>query len=311
MTYGPITLPQQDEDPEAAMSHPFAVEQTLVIFNPLSGNAVTKARARRLVALLRQRGYKAMSTEHLEQQPVSERQALIEKLKAVIIIGGDGTLYGTIARLPAHVHIAYFPGGSINLFALNWHIPRTPEKWLELLESGLTQRVRLGLCNDRPFASVGSVGFDAMVVHRTGVPMKKLLSQGAYMLEFLPSYFAYNAPRFRVTIDGEPGPEDVLGIIVGRGAYYGGPFRVLRNSDPHRPELAYAILSGKSKWDLGKFAVGMLFETLAAVPGATIGRAAEITVEAEPATYVQLDGDAYGGTPVRFTVEDSERIILA
>jgi diacylglycerol kinase family enzyme len=114
-----------------------------------------------------------------------------------------------------------------------------------------------------------------------------------------------------VTIDGEPGPDDVLGIIIGRGAHYGGPFRVLQNSDPHRPELAYAILSGKSKWELGKFAVGVLFEALAAMPGAICGRAAEITVEAEPATYVQLDGDAYGGTPVRFTVEESERIILA
>ena len=311
MIHGPTMLPSQDEERDLAGAHPFAPEHTRVIYNPTSGTAVTKARARRLLALLRHRGYRIESTDELEKWPVHARDALLAELEAVIIIGGDGTLYGTIARLPAHVRIAYFPGGTMNLFALNWHIPRSPEKWIELLDAGLTQRVRLGLCNDRPFASVASVGFDAMVVHRTRYPLKKILSHGAYALEFLPSYLAYNAPRFRITIDGEPGPEDVLGIIIGRGRHYGGPFRVLQNSDPHRPELAYAILGGKDKWLLGKFAVGVLFETLAAMHGASCGRASEITVDADPPTYVQLDGDAYGSTPVRFVVEDNERTLLA
>jgi len=299
------------EQGEARMVHPFAPEVTLAIYNPVSGHAGSKLRARKLVSLLEARGYRVVCPHGALECSRVVSEAVRAGIQAVIIIGGDGTLWEVIAQLPLNVRLAYYPGGTANLFALNWNIPRSPDMWMGLLQAGTTKSVRLGRGNGRPFASVASVGFDALVVHRTGYPMKQFLSQGAYALQIFPSYLTYTPPRFHILIDGVPWEEDVLGVIVGRGQHYGGPFHVLPLKDPSLPQLTYAILGGKSKWNIGRFAVGMLFETLSKMHGVTCGMATEITVETDPPSFVQLDGDPCGSTPVTFAVEETDRTILA
>jgi diacylglycerol kinase (ATP) len=299
------------EQTEAKAAHPFAPEVTLAIYNPVSGHAGSKLRARRLVALLERRGYRVICPHGALECSRVVSEGVRAGIQAVIIIGGDGTLWEVIALLPLSVRIAYYPGGTSNLFALNWNIPRSPHVWMGLLESGNTRSVRLGLGNERPFASVASVGFDALVVHRTGYPMKQFLSQGAYALQIFPSYLTYSPPKFTLMVDGKPWEEDVLGLIVGRGQHYGGPFHVLPAADPNIPQLTYAILGGKSKWNIGRFAIGMLFETLSQMHGVSCGVAKEITVETSPPSFVQLDGDPCGSTPVTFSVEATDRTILA
>lgn len=299
------------EQNESCTMHPFAPEVTLAIYNPVSGHAGSKLRARKLVSLLEAKGYRVICPHGALECSRVVTAAVQAGIQAVIIIGGDGTLWEVIAQLPPQVRLAYYPGGTSNLFALNWNIPRSPDTWISLLDSAATKPVRLGLGNGRPFASVASVGFDALVVHRTRSPLKYFLSQGAYALQIFPSYLTYSPPKFTLTVDGKPWDEDVMGIIVGRGQHYGGPFHVFPTADPALPRLAYAILGGKSKWNIGRFAVGMLFEMLSNMHGVSCGMAKEITVETDPPSFVQLDGDPCGSTPVTFAVEEIDRTILA
>jgi YegS/Rv2252/BmrU family lipid kinase len=293
------------------MPHLFSPEHTAVIYNPMSGTAKTKPLVKKMIALLEQRGYHVTRTERAGHATVLAEDAARAGSEAVIVIGGDGTLYESIARLPEHVRIAYFPGGSANLFALNMNLPQQPESWLQLLESGATVPVRFGLCNDRPWASVASAGFDAQVVAQTGTQLKRVLNQGAYAAQFLASLLTYEAPKFAVSIDGAHVEENVLGVMVSRGIYYGGAYRVFPHHDSHKSQLSYLILSGKFKWPLGKYAVGVLFQTLSTMSGVTSGTAQSIRVETQPPAYVQLDGDLYGTTPVTFSVESCERSVLA
>jgi diacylglycerol kinase (ATP) len=289
-------------------AHPFLPATTIAMYNPASGTLLGKQRSRRLLRGLEQRGYHTMNTEDGAAQV---RTAIEEGAKAVIIIGGDGTMYELINAVPPHIPIAYFPGGTGNMFALNFNLPRQPEAWLHLLEVGTTGVIRFGLCNERPFASVGSVGFDAEVVASTQTQLKRILYNGAYALQFIPTYLTYDAPKFSVTIDGKPWEDDVLGIVVTRGPHYGGPFRILPNSDPYMPRLFYLILGGKSKWSIGKFASAMVLDVLSQMSEIYCGEADTITVDTAPSSYVQLDGDVFGSTPVTFSVEPHDRLILA
>ncbi len=229
----------------------------------------------------------------------------------VIAVGGDGTLCEIIRELPPDVCVAYFPAGSGNNFAFNLNLPQDAGPWLALLESGPTRLMRFGLCNDRPFASVASVGFDALLVQRTPGGLKRRLHQGAYVLGFIPNYLTYASPRFQVKVDGKPWNDDVLGVIVGRGSHYGGQHKILPECDPADERLVYLIMEGRTKWLIGKFAVGMVLDNLPKMHGVTCGLAKTVEVETEPSSFVQLDGDLYGTNPVTFSVEARTRCILA
>jgi diacylglycerol kinase (ATP) len=306
-----LGLSQNQDLCDPPHGHPFARDHTVVIYNPISGTVITKPRGRRLVQLLRQRGYHVADISAEGQAAVLAEEAANKGFQSLIVIGGDGTLNDVVCRLPHQMNIGYFPGGSVNLFALNLGIPFQPEPWLQLLEAGTVRPVRLGLCNGHPFASLASVGFDALVVAKTSPPLKRLLSGGGYAVQFIPSYFTYDAPRYAVTVDDRQWDNDVLGVVVSRGPHYGGPFRALPPCDPVCSELSYAILGGRSKWLIGKFAVGMLFETLSKMSDVACGSAQAITVSTDPPSYVQLDGNHGGTTPVTFAVEAADRRILA
>jgi diacylglycerol kinase (ATP) len=296
---------------EASSIPAFGPDETAVIWNPTAGNPATRGRARRLLKELQIRGYDLRASLTAGHATELARQAADEGKRCVIAVGGDGTLCEIIADLPADTILAYYPSGSGNNFALNFHLPEDPQAWLAVFDSGTTRPMRFGLCNERPFASVASVGFDAQLVRNVPGRLKKHLHQGAYVVEFLPTYVAYSSPCFRVTVDGEPWRDGVLGVIVGRGMYYGGPHPILPDCDPGADQLSYIIMEGNSKWRIGKFAVGMVRNTLPEMEGVTTGMARTIHVESEPASYVQLDGDVYGTNPVTFSVDSLTRRILA
>jgi len=289
----------------------FSPETTAVIWNPTAGTPATRERARCLLRELQNRGYELQVSLSAGHATDLAKQAAMNGQRAVIAIGGDGTLCEIIAELPTEICVAYFPAGSGNNFALNHHLPEEPDEWLQLLDDGPTRSMRFGLCNDRPFASVASVGFDALVVKNVPCGLKKYLHKGAYALEFFPTYLFYSAPRFRVTIDGQSWDDDVLGVIVGRGPNYGGPHPILPECDPGDDKLGYIVMQGRSKWRLGKFGMGMVFNNLPRMKGVTCGLARTVEVETEPASYVQLDGDLFGTNPATFSVEPSQRLILA
>jgi diacylglycerol kinase (ATP) len=288
----------------------FAPDHTLTIYNPASGTATTRPKAKQLVALLSRRGFHVHHTESPEHATALTSDVLRNDHRAAIVIGGDGTLYEAIALLPPELPLAYFPGGSANLFALNLNLPGQPQAWLDLLEAGATEPIRFGACDNRPFASVASAGFDAHVVARMPAGLKRILNKGAYAMQFFPNLLFYKGPKYKVTVDGKLWEEDCLGVMVGRGFHYGGLYKIFPQADPRGDQLAYAILGGKSKWRVVKFGIGMLMETLPKMEGVTTGLASTIRIEASPEAYVQLDGDLYGTTPVTFSVEGCEREVL-
>jgi YegS/Rv2252/BmrU family lipid kinase len=284
---------------------------TAVVCNPTAGTPATRALARKLLEKLLARGYDIHISARAGHATELARQAALTGKRAVIAVGGDGTLCEIIADLPPDTALAYFPAGSGNNFALNFALPEDPDEWLTVLDRGSTRPMRFGLCNGRPFASVASVGFDAQLVKNVPFGLKQLLHKGAYVVQFLPTYLTYVAPRFEVKIDGADLGANVLGVIVGRGPYYGGPHKILPECEPDCPQLTYLVMRGNSKWRIGKFGVGMVTNKLPQMNGVTTGKAKTIQVETQPASFVQLDGDLYGTNPVTFSVEDEQRIILA
>ncbi|MGH7146178.1 MAG: diacylglycerol/lipid kinase family protein [Planctomycetota bacterium] len=329
----------------------FRPETTAVVLNPVSGAPAARRKARAMAKRLAALGYRVLPTARPNDAGRLALEAVTAGCNSVVAFGGDGTLYETVEHLPPHVALGLFPTGTVNLFARGLDIPREPEAWLALLQSGATIPYSFGLCNGRPFACVASTGFDALVVAQVNRTLKKWIQQGAYAVEALRAFAGYRPPEFRVTLDGTPyrfeaetaeagrpgsgrspqsarsprsarssgsrsanrssGAGRLLGIIVGRIPYYGGAHPVLPHAQPRRSELAVAFLHARDKWSLLRFARGMVLGTLPRMKGVVFRTAQRLTIESDPPCPVELDGDPFAQTPVEFTLESAPRTILA
>jgi diacylglycerol kinase (ATP) len=288
----------------------FTPSQTLVIHNPKSGRPKGQKEAHELLHHLSQMGYQIVTTEGSEHARQLGGDLYEQGLNSVICVGGDGTLWQVIEKLHPIVSIGFFPTGTVNLLAKNLAIPNTVDHWMEMLKTGTLQQVHWGLANDRPFINVGSVGFDAQVVARTSTQLKKVIHEGAYGFQALWEFPKYHIPSYSVLLDGQYINEEIFGIIVGKGPYYAGNYPILQKADLRTPNFFVALLLGNKKRNLLEFGLQLIQDKCSEMKNIRFYSALSITINSSPPSYVEVDGEPFGITPVNFSIDPLPRKVL-
>lgn len=139
---------------------------------------------------------------------VEERQ-----LRAVLACGGDGTVGIALNYTPPGVPLGVFPAGTENLLAKYLRQRARPESVLALLTEGEVVHLDAGLADDRLFALMVSVGFDADIVHRVHSRRRGNITHLAYARPILEAIHAYSYPPFRVVWHG---PQGAAGESTGK-----------------------------------------------------------------------------------------------
>jgi diacylglycerol kinase (ATP) len=128
--------------------------------------------------------------------------------------------------------------------------------------------------------------------------IKKVSGEGAYILSGIRNLISYCPEQISITVDGK----EYFGYaaIIGKASRYGGNFKVTPDADIHDPFFSLCILTGNSRADLVRFAIGVIRGTHLSNPKLLYLKAAVISVQG--IVHVQLDGDYFGTTPATFTV---------
>jgi diacylglycerol kinase family enzyme len=132
----------------------------------------------------------------------------------LVAAGGDGTVAALVNERPV-VPITVLPTGTENLFARHFDLARSPEHLAETIAAGRATPLDLGLTEQRRFALMAGLGFDADVVTRhhrlrlgrSGIP--RPTHRGAYVEPVLRSSLDYRFPNITVRI-ADPGHEETL-----------------------------------------------------------------------------------------------------
>lgn len=289
----------------------FAAERTVTIHNPVAGRPAARRRAAVIVAALHRRGYEILRTRESGHATTLASGAVADGAESIIVLGGDGTLCETLNGLPPDIPVAFCPTGTVNLLARGLGLPRDAPGWLSLLAARSTRPIYLGRVNERLFASVASVGFDARVVKRVSPHIKRLLHEVSFVLTAMIELTRYRPPQLRVLLDGRQIDTPLVGVLLGKGPYYAGVHRLLPGADHVSPALEAGLLGGLGRGALLRYAFGLGFGTLAGQRGVRLERAREVVVDSAPPVEVQADGEPAGMTPARFTVEPLPRRFLA
>ncbi len=216
----------------------------------------------------------------------------------VVAAGGDGTVNEVIngmIHMP-RTPLALIPAGTTNVLAKELGLPRNVDGIVKVIMSGLSKSVYLARLNDRRFSMMVGVGYDAWVVNKVNLDLKKRFGKVAYVLSMLKEIFTFGQQRFVAEIDGRQ--VNVTSMIVTQGKYYAGSFVLSRKADLSNPYMQAIVVDTPSLLRFFLITLTLPMGLMEKHPAVKSIAAKEIrikSVESKPDLDVlQMDGDGAG-----------------
>ena len=275
-----------------------------LIYNPAAGSY----RPDRLEAVVRALEGEGLRVERLPTAAPMHAAELAQAARGVhtiAVLGGDGTLNEAaqgMMRRTDDVPLAFLPGGTANVMAIAQGLPMQPERAAILLARGRVAPVFPGIVAGRYFLLMAGVGFDAFVIHRLNLKLKRALGRHAYTLSGFKSMFA-KLPAITLMTEGQS-PLRCTWAVLSLGRYYGGRNMLHANGGleagtlttmalhpAHTPRLLLRSLWYRLRdwWRPARQGAWP-----APVGAWVTGPGAEVRVETKEPVYIQIDGDLLG-----------------
>ena len=274
----------------------------VIVFNPTAGARRAQLLWRVLDVLvangLRLEVAETGRAGHAEQLA---REAALSGERLIVAAGGDGTIaevangiMGTGARL------GVIPLGTANVLANELALPFAPRAVAAALAFGRTRPLWPGIATGadrrRLFVQMLGVGFDAHVVHRLPLSLKRALGRGAYVLQTLRELARYGFQPIRLRLDGV---ETQAGsAIVTKGRLYAGRYLLAPEARPERPGFTVVLFDHAGAASAALYGLALPLHLLHRAPGIRRVHAHRVDVIGNAPVAAQADGDPCGFAPL-------------
>ena len=275
----------------------------MVIFNPVAGGR----RVRHLWRVLDILSAAGMRFELAETQCAGDavhiaRDAAGLGYRLCVAAGGDGTVADvTNGLLGSDVPLGIIPLGTANVLAHELGLVFSPQGIAAALAFKRTRPLWPGTVagtgGNRLFVQMVSAGFDAQVVHRLWLPLKRLVGRAAYVAQTLRELPRYPFAPVRVRLDGIE--TSAANVIVSKGRLYGGNYLLAPCARPDQQGFSVALFDRCGPLPALLYGAALPLNLLPRAPGLRLVRAG--AVEILDAVPVQADGDPAGVSPLRIS----------
>jgi len=294
-------------------------EQVLIFANPIAGRGKAKRIATVLEEALVARGYGVKV--FLSKIESTETKRIAGRIKAAIVIGGDGTLRGVaqwaidsafpsteamgaggeLATLPYPLLIV--PMGTANLMGkhlgVHWSDENIGEEVATALEAGNARRLDVARTNGGIFLLMAGVGFDAWVVHELDRVRDGPIDFMNYIMPAMKAIAEYQFPTLSVTVDGKKVFNKGRALaLVGNIREYGTGFAILPQARPDDQLLDVCVMPCSSPKDLIKLVLNAAAGEHVQQEGVVYVKGRKVRIESTTPVPVQVDGEPAGMTPV-------------
>lgn len=282
--------------------------------NPIAGRGKARAILKRIEDALIDA--ECGVTVHTRQASIIDDDTLagIERARAIIVVGGDGTLRTVTTRLVRHLGergvppIAVVPMGTANLMGrylgIHWNPKHVGKQVVEMIKVGKT--ISLDAASVKTESSheldlmllVAGVGIDAAVVHELDRIRSGPITMLSYALPAALAFGMYQFPEIEVEVDGEKIWRDAGIALVGNVKEYGTGFPVLPHARPDDGLLDVCAMPCKSRGDLLKLFLSAAAGEHLTNEGVIYRKGKSVRVRSGEPVPLQVDGEAAGFTPV-------------
>lgn len=226
-----------------------------------------------------------------------------EKIDAVAVAGGDGTLSPLIDCLvERQLPLLVLPAGTANDFARSLCMPAEPEELAALLADGRVSAVDVGYANDTPFLNAASIGMTNTISRLQTKDRKARWGVLSYAISAMEA--ALKPRHFTALVEGDGSRREMrcVQLLVGNGRFYGGGMQVHPEATLNDGKLhLYAVLP-RSAFGLAALLPFLRIGRADLAPETLCGEGAEISIVTRPKRHVFADGEELTETPVRFRV---------
>jgi diacylglycerol kinase (ATP) len=285
---------------------PYAA-RNLVVLNPAAGQEDTD-RVLRLLAgafAVRRAGFDVVETKGAGDAERFAREAAEAGYRAVVAVGGDGTVGEVITGLAGTgVPLGIVPKGTGNQVAFNLGIPRSVEAAVEAVVHGVALPMDLGQVGEgRYFAVAAGVGWDAALVSYATRELKDRWGFGAYLYAALKIGLTPPLTRYRIEADGESMEVDAAMVLVANmGLIVSNPPALNLRLGPlisHRDgKLDVCVFAPKTLSHAAGLVWRMYRQRYGGNDRMLYLQAREVTVASDPAVVTETDGELLGHTPL-------------
>jgi diacylglycerol kinase (ATP) len=236
------------------------------------------------------------SSEH--QAVDLTREAVRTGYDVVAGAGGDGTL-GVIAGELLHTETALgvIPFGSVMNIPRMLGIPRDLHAALDLLCTGESRPIDVGLANGKIFYEVGSVGMNAAMFEQF-----ERLDDGDFraLLSGIWVALRYRPARMRITLDKGEFTSRALMVSVANGPYTGIGFTVAPNAVLGDGLFDVRVFRRFSRAELAFHLGAIAFGRRRYSPLVDTFHSQRVTIQAVSDLPARADSNSLGTTPITF-----------
>lgn len=213
-------------------------------------------------------------------------------------VGGDGTLSriaGALAGTKAVLSV--IPAGTGNDFARTMGIPLSPTAACDVLLTGVTVPLDLGMYNGIYFYNAIGAGLDAEVAAEANRTFKRF-SSIAYILALLKQLAIYRPQPVTIEVDGKIVSGPVWLVTVANARYYGGGMKIAPLANPQDGFADIVVVGNVHRLNFLRLFPLVYSGRHVGHPAVQVFRGKEIRIDSVNKLSVHADGDLAGTTPV-------------
>jgi len=219
---------------------------------------------------------------------------------AILAAGGDGTIRQVAATLiGTETPLGIIPVGTGNVLAHEIGLAHQSGAIAHMLLNGPVVSAVCARANGEPFLLMAGAGFDGRVIAALDHRLKSHVGKVAYAGPILGA-LAHPVDTLTVTVDGQR--HEASWAVIANARHYGGHFVMARGTGIKERGLQAILFKAKNQ-------AVLLGQLMALAMGTLDGRSAShgdvemlpcqrATVTAQHPVPTQIDGDAFGSTPL-------------
>ncbi len=276
----------------------------LVIRNPASRRSLDERRLNAALKVARADGWDVTvaTTEQENHATELARDATARGVDVIVVNGGDGTINEVINGIAdTATALAVLPGGTANVWAGEIHMHRDPVKAMRQIVHGGRRRIDVGRADRRCFLLMAGIGFDAVIIPRVSGRLKRLIGPFAYIIAGIVVVFRAKERQALVRIDGAASDMPVYWMLVSNTRSYGGITNIMFRAEADDGLFDVGVMRRGGPWRMAVDGIRVLLKRQEHSPNIDYVKARSVAIETA-GLPVQLDGELWGATPIRFEV---------
>jgi diacylglycerol kinase (ATP) len=278
-----------------------------IIINPISGGAspdVARRRAQLALAVVDAQGDPAevFVTEGVGHARELAKAAAARGARLVLVWGGDGTINEVASALAfSDVAVGIIPAGSGNGLARELGIDPRPKVAIADALSATPRSIDIGEIEGRYFVNIAGIGLDAHVASRfSGARRRGFMGYAGLTARALATYVP---SRYRITSGGAQIEVRAVLVTIANSAQFGNGARIAPGALVDDGLLDLVVIEERSRLVTVCHLPRLFTGTVQRIPGCTLRRIREATIEADQPMTFHVDGEpVQGGTRLRARV---------